>query len=355
MAVKLKTAIQDLYRKLSGVPSTTQRSQGEMIREDWKGKPGSDYRTKSAILNIYDARTNMFRPKGGKILHALHDRLAPLEGSSDAARIAKQIAKVVPGGNPLAEGGALGAPYADLDKKNPFIKRKNSIDKRFGMEYELDSSFPTDVDGNPETGDFVDMIPVRIGDYQFRGAISSLTDNMTPAWTGASYAGRPDQVYSYSGFERTVSFDLKVYTTTPDKLRAMYQRVNKLYDLARPGADDLFQPKRMVAPLTRLTIGNYLRESVIMTALTVTPIEELAWEINDPDIAHPSPTLNSTYALLALKKPSLDLEFIEEDRYVVPRGLNINFGFTVLHDNPPYTDVSNVFNSRYDNKNSSGY
>jgi len=366
MAIKLKAALESLYRNLTGVPKSDLKSQGEMIRQDWKGKPGSDYRTKSTLLNTYDGVTNKFRPKGGKVLHALHDRLAPLEGTSEFVKVAKQIASVVPGGNPLKPGGAIGEPYADLDRINPFIKKSNSLEKRFGLDYEIENSYPTDADGEPLAGNFVDLIPVRIGEYQFRGAISGLTDNVNPSWTGANYAGRPDQIYSYSGFERTITFDLKLYVTTPDKLRAMYQRLNKLYDLTRPSADDLFQPKRMVAPLTRLTIGNYIRESVIMTALTVTPIEDLSWEINDPDLQHPSKTLSAEYTTLGgsipfdfstkkfKKQDTLD-PLIGEDRYVVPRGLNVNLGFTVLHDNPPYTGVSSVFNSRYDNKNSSGY
>ena len=347
--MKLKTAVADLYRKVSGVPKSELRSQGEMIRQDWKGKPGSDYRTKSAILNAHNLVGNKFRPKGGKATHAALDLAAPLIGSSDVGRAAMTAASLATRGN---------TPYSEYDRANPFISTKiNSIERKYGFAYDNEQSFPVDNNDNPINGDFADLIPVRIGDYQFRGAIGGLTDSTTPTWTGASYAGRPDQIYSYTGVERTISFDLKVYAVSHTQIKDMYNRVNKLYDLVRPTQDA--QPNRMSAPFTRLTIGNYIQEQVIMTSLTTTPMEELAWEISNPETSYPSKTLSllhdhSLGSVLSTAPSALITQNVgildSPDRYVVPRGLTMNLGFTVLHDAPPTTA-----NAVFKTSNSSRY
>ena len=350
MALKLKTAVQDLYRKISGVPKSELRSQGEMIRQDWKGKPGSDYRMKSAILNAHNLIGNKFRPKGTKAVHAALDSVAPLIHSTDVGKAAASVVGRVSRGSKV---------YADVDRINPFSQELRNIERKYGFAYDNEQSFPVDNStGEPEIGNFVDLIPVRIGEYQFRGAIGSLTDTSSPTWAGTGYAGRPDQVYSYGGVERTISFDLKVYAVSHKHIKNMYQRVNKLYELTRPTPDVPLAPTRMSAPLTRLVIGDYLREQVIMTALTVTPIEELAWEISDPETSYPSNTLSLLHndgltvpagaAAAALNVAKID------QRYIVPRGLNINLGFTVIHDTIPTTAAS-VFRSKTDSKHKAGY
>jgi len=344
MALKLKTAVQDLYRRITGVPKSELKTQGQMIREDYSKGPGLAYTAKSALLNTYNYKNNLFRPKGGKAIHAALDAVAPIISSLPAGILASNIV------NRATLGSST---YAGQDQMTG-LPSKSNLQQKYGLDYNylIDKQFPTDVDGAPEAGQYEDLVPVRIGKYQFRGAIGSLTDTSTPTWTGASYAGRPDQVYSYSGVDRTVSFDLKVYAISHRQLRDMYQRVNKLYELTRPIPDAPLAPTRMSAPLTRLVIGDYLREQVIMTALTVTPIEELAWEINDPDRNHPSDTLHAVHRFIALETPLLP--GTSDERYIVPKGLNINMSFTVLHDEIP-TSAAAAFRSKTDAGNKSGY
>jgi len=339
MALKLKTAVVDLYKRITGVPKSELKTQGEMIREDWGKGPGRGYSAKSAILNAVNIRDNKFRPKGGIAPHLAQDVLAPLIGSTDAGRVATEIV------NRATRGGDT---YADLDRATDRIHVDKSLESKYGLTYDDDKSFPINADNEPEIGAFIDLIPVRIGAYQFRGAITGLTDNSTPAWSGTNYAGRPDQIYSYGGVERTLSFDLKVYVASHTQIKDMYQRVNKLYELTRPSPDDLFQPTRMSAPITNLTIGDYLREQVILTGLTVSPIEELAWEINDPDKDYPSSTLNARYST---QVPSVAGT---QQRYIVPRGLNMSLNFTVIHNEIP-TSAAKAFRSKTDSKSPTGY
>ena len=342
MALKLKTAVQDLYNKIRGVPKSQLKSQGEMIREDFPDKPGRDYQAKSALLNAVNLTKNKFKPKGGTAPYVAQDLLAPLANSSVLGRIATE--KVMQAARGI--GGTYADPLISLNKDI------GSLEKNYGLRYPDNNAFPEDPENldEPGKGDFKDLIPVRIGDYQFRGTISGLTDSSNPTWTGTGYAGRPDQIYSYSGVERTLSFDLIVYATSHKDIKKMYQRVNKLYDLTRPTPDDVFQPRRMSAPITKLTLGDYLREQVIMTSLNVAPVEDLSWEINDPDLDYPSRTLDFRYRINDLPSPGAT-----QQRYVVPRALNISFGFTVLHYEVP-TTAAQAFSSVKGSSNSStGY
>ena len=339
MAMKLKTAIADLYRKISGVPKSTLKSQGDMIKHDWKQKPGADYRMKSAILNAHNLIGNKFRPTGGKAIHAALDVIAPLVSATDVGKLAADA---------IGFASRVLPDYADTGRVNPLSRPANSIERKYGFALDNEKSFPINkVTGEPEKGDFVDLIPVRIGEYQFRGAIAGLTDTSSPTWTGTQYAGRPDSVYSYSGTERTISFDLTVYAISSSQLRDMYSRLNKLLELTRPTPDNAFAPTRMSAPLTRLVIGDYIREQVILTTLTSAPIAELAWEIGDPDTSHPSKTLSMQHPdptlIVPLGPAAAALNaLIPEERYVVPRGVTISLGFTVLHDIAP-TTAAKVF------------
>ena len=333
MAIKLKNLASDLYRAVTGIPKSELKTQGQMIREDYKQGPGLAYTAKSAILQAYNFKRNVFRPKGGKKIHAALDISAPLVQSTTAGKIATEVV------NRVSRGGL---PYSDIDPitRMPLLLGYNSVERKYGLGYDpnTDNSFPVDGEGEPDPGNFVDLIPVRIGQYQFRGAVAGITDSSTPTWTGTSYAGRPDNVYTYSGVERTISFDMKVYAISHKQIKDMYQRVNKLYDLTRPTPDNESAPTRMSAPLTRLTIGNYINEQVIMTSLTVSPEPEMSWEINDPDRDYPSRTLSPIYSLLETNVPG------SKKRYVVPRVLNINLSFTVLHDSIP-TTANKVFKS----------
>lgn len=336
MALKLKTALENLYKKAAGIPKTEVKTQGKMIREEWTKSAGLGYQGKSALLNAVNLRDNNFRPKGGVAPHLAQDIVGPLVNSTQVGRIAtEQVFRTQLGSN----------TYADFDRMTDRVNVKShSLKQRFNLDYKNESNFNVDVNGNPETDLYADIIPVTIGVYQFRGVISGLTDNSTPSWTGTSYAGRPDQIYNYNGVERTLSFNLRVYATSNTDLVNMYSRVEKIYNLTRPSAgegDTIGDSTRLNAPITRVRIGNFINESSILTGLTVTPVEELSWEINDPDKDYPSKTLSARYGAPSIQNSGTS------QPYVVPRALDLSLNFTILHDEVPAT-FSGIFKPRGD-------
>ena len=68
----------------------------------------------------------------------------------------------------------------------------------------------------------------------FAGAISSITEDVTPEWTNFRYLGSPFKSYRYLGVERNLNFELKLYYTKEDEKNVMIKKINYLKSLAFP-------------------------------------------------------------------------------------------------------------------------
>jgi len=68
----------------------------------------------------------------------------------------------------------------------------------------------------------------------FVGAATGISEDITPEWNGFKYIGSPFKVYRYSGVERSLKFNLKLYYFTKREKRAMIQKINYLKSLTFP-------------------------------------------------------------------------------------------------------------------------
>ena len=68
----------------------------------------------------------------------------------------------------------------------------------------------------------------------FAGAVTGLSENVSPEWTNFRYLGSPFKVNRYLGVERTLQFTLKLYYTTVQEKLVMIKKVNYLKSLAFP-------------------------------------------------------------------------------------------------------------------------
>jgi hypothetical protein len=68
----------------------------------------------------------------------------------------------------------------------------------------------------------------------FAGAVTGLSENISPEWTNFRYLGSPFKVNRYLGVERTLQFTLKLYYTTVREKDVMIKKVNYLKSLAFP-------------------------------------------------------------------------------------------------------------------------
>jgi hypothetical protein len=68
----------------------------------------------------------------------------------------------------------------------------------------------------------------------FVGAVTGISEDISPEWNGFKYIGSPFKVYRYGGVERSLKFNLKLYYFTEVQKLAMLQKINYLKSLTFP-------------------------------------------------------------------------------------------------------------------------
>ena len=114
----------------------------------------------------------------------------------------------------------------------------------------------------------------------FNATVKSINDNNNATWETIEYLGRPDKLYYYKGFTRSVSFSFSVVAHSIKELMPMWNRINYLVGLTRPSNYTLQQfGGFMVAPMVQLTLGDfYKNHNVIINSCNVTIPEDAGWE-----------------------------------------------------------------------------
>ncbi len=111
----------------------------------------------------------------------------------------------------------------------------------------------------------------------FRAFINSFTDNYSSQWNGFKYAGRGEELYHYTGFDRSINLAFDVYAQSKAELIPMYRKLNYLASTMAP---DYTSAGFMRGNLVRLTMGGYLYEQPgFISSLTYEVPREATWEI----------------------------------------------------------------------------
>jgi hypothetical protein len=112
----------------------------------------------------------------------------------------------------------------------------------------------------------------------FRATLSGITETTTPTWDSAKFIGSPFPYWTYTGIERSVSFNFKVYSTTPLQHIAAWQRLNFLTSLAYPQGYN--GGIAVMAPFIKITIGNlYKNKTCFISQLSYTVDDNGTWEV----------------------------------------------------------------------------
>lgn len=149
--------------------------------------------------------------------------------------------------------------------------------------------------------EFTDQIPFKFFHVNeqkwivFRANLTGITDNITPSWSGKKYIGRADQVYTYSGAERSINFSFSIVPYSPQELKPLYEKLNYLIGLNYPKYKNLSKRSGtyMEAPFVKLTIGDLFTDvpGIMMGGLTVTIDDEATWELRQEQ-PQPATTLD---------------------------------------------------------------
>lgn len=198
-------------------------------------------------------KTKLF---GGEVV----DGATGVPGSTDAARIGERDSKFRDSTN-------------DLPVKRGFSNTQDGINQA-GLHDTIGENEITKMD-------FIPLQIKAIGGkaVNFRATITGLTENVTPSWESAKFVGNPFNYYTYSGIERSVSFNFTVF---PMNLKELINNWNKIeyltslcYPLAYVGSTGYVQ-----APFLFLTLGDmYAKKPSFIESLTYTIPDNGTWEI----------------------------------------------------------------------------
>jgi hypothetical protein len=176
----------------------------------------------------------------------------------------------------------------------------------------LSSVFDSD-ENNTILGDNVDdlnFIPLKFTlisnnrTVHFRSSIDGISETFSPSWDSAKFIGNPFSYYTYSGIERSVSFNLKVMATSANELKSNWERLSFLSSLTYPAAYQT-DTSYIIPPFIKFTLGDmYKGKEGFIESLSYAVDDVAGWEIG----------LNSGMEKYKLPKKidvSLTIKFVE--------------------------------------------
>jgi hypothetical protein len=119
--------------------------------------------------------------------------------------------------------------------------------------------------------------PEKTTKLHFRAFITNFSDNIGADWNGTKYMGRGESFYTYQGFTREVSFNLKVAAQSKQEMLVLYQKLNYLASSLHP---DYNGDGFMRGNLHKLTVGEWFyRTPGILKSMNISIDDNYPWEI----------------------------------------------------------------------------
>ena len=201
----------------------------------------------------------------------------------------------------------------------------------------------------------------------FRAFITNFSDNIGATWNGQKYMGRGEDFYTYQGFTREVSFNLKVAAQSKQEMMPLYQKLNYLASSLHP---DYNSNGFMRGNLHKLTVGEWFyRTPGILKSMNITVNDNYPWEIKytEPETSRFNKSAFSTNVdpknykngttnggTEPFQNSNSDADMME-----LPQILDISFTFTPILNNLPrlakqgsiFTTGSILISDHGDNEN----
>ena len=172
----------------------------------------------------------------------------------------------------------------------------------------------------------IDNTTNNIDNIHFRAFLNSITDSYEASWNSVKYIGRGENFYTYSGFDRKVSFSWTVAAQSKIELIPMYKKLNYLASLTAP---DYGSFGYMRANIIHLTIGGYFfNQPGLINRISYEISEDTTWEIGIADSLSGESKDTSVKQLPHMIKVSFEFTPIHN---FVPRKQNNTYG----NDNDP--------------------
>jgi len=182
------------------------------------------------------------------------------------------------GGDDEAMGKVIGITQGSIDSPN--VDRINMIPAIKG-ETNADGTakLPEIIKNNPDFIKFMFKDVTNNKYLVFRAILDGVSDSITPNFSDTQYIGRPDKLYTYTGTDRSVSFNFKIYPKTKQELPVLMEKLNYLVGMCYPS---FTEGQRMKTPFMELTIGDMFRHTPgLLEGLTITVEDATTWEIDE--------------------------------------------------------------------------
>jgi hypothetical protein len=166
----------------------------------------------------------------------------------------------------------------------PVLKGNKSIPNSFALQ----NMYPGWTEWNPERDDliafyFYDVVNNKY--IPFRATVKGISEGNTAYWDELRFIGRADQLYSYNGFSRTLSFTFNVVISSITELLPTYKKLNYMGGVVKPSnytKSDTFGGRFsqfIVPPMFMVTIGDlYKFQPMVITSLNINIPDDASWE-----------------------------------------------------------------------------
>jgi hypothetical protein len=161
-------------------------------------------------------------------------------------------------------------------------------DRKINPTADLSAMYPGWDVWNPDTDDliafhFYDVVNDKY--IPFRATVKGISEGNTAFWDELRFIGRADQLYSYNGFSRTLSFTFNVVINSVSELLPTWKRINYLAGMVKPSnytASDKFNnaySRFIVPPMFMVTIGDlYKYQPMVVTSININVPDDASWE-----------------------------------------------------------------------------
>ena len=160
----------------------------------------------------------------------------------------------------------------------------------------------------------------------FRATISGLSETFSPSWDSAKFVGSPFSYYTYSGIERSVTFNFKVYSLNAVEHKIAWDKLNFLAGLVYPA--DYYGDTSVKAPIIKFTLGDmYQKKAGFIESLSYTIDDNTPWQVSDKEQSFiESPAVAPNYGTkkgIALDPQRTEIN-MKQDHYKLPTIVDVS-------------------------------
>lgn len=168
----------------------------------------------------------------------------------------------------------------------------NDYTSSFGDFINSKPVYTPDTNGNLELQgsilDDYDFIPVKFVSVfgnkavNFPAVIDGISETLSPSWDTAKFLGSPFNYYNYVGIERSLSFNLKLFSLNQAEHVIMWQKIDFLTSLVYPISYDA-NSTFIRPPILTFTMGSLYKNKVcFISSLSYSVDDTAGWETGEP-------------------------------------------------------------------------